>query len=298
MIKKAILSFILVGSMSAQAAAPAAHETKMPLPNMIAIATAHTLNNLGTVDGFTKWIAKRVPESEMVQFKANLPKMGLTPETAFPKVTAKANKVYFDKDVFFTVNKNSVVMNGKTFKKSDKTFDVLTKEIYDTLVKSKTAHYSIFIPEAQALTQQATWGLAGAGIGALVGYFAGPQLGVDSVSGAVGGAAIGGLGGLVLGQEDQSWVNGLFGSNNQAQVDISCGRGGSYRVCSNSGGTFYGDSSQCQVMPPQSAQQYGQLPNCQPDYIPRYRQHYADMGNNNYYPNRQGPPAGAVQFTQ
>jgi hypothetical protein len=300
MIKKVIMSLVLVASaFHAQAADTAAvkpkqapHKTIMPLPDMIAIAMANTLNRLGNVENFTKWISLRVPEDEMSKLKANFPKMGLTPKVAFPTITAKGNKVYFDKDTYFTISKKMITMNGKSFKTSDQTYDVLVHDIYTALVKGKTASYSIFLPEAHALSQQATYGLVGMALGGALGYFVGPKLGVDNATGAIAGASVLGLGGLFLGSEDSSWVTGLLGNNSSS--NISCYRGGAYQVCNKTGGSYFGNNSQCQIMSAQSAAQYGTLPACAPANSQAYYQTYQNIGNRPYYPTRTGPPAGST----
>jgi hypothetical protein len=220
LMKKCILGLALVQILLPGVGLAKVKPAEKPIAEYMAIATANTVNRLATVDGFLKWIKFRVSDAELANVEKHLLTLGLKKTDKFPKLKAEGAKVYFGKSDFMVYSKDSIRINGKVFRQSEKSFDLVVQDIVAGLTKIETAWYSdLLFPQAQAaFSKGAKYGLIGLVAGAALGAFLSPN---DRTQGAVLGGALGGLTGVLAGNYLGQETYDYFGDNGQVTCNGS-----------------------------------------------------------------------------
>lgn len=176
-----------------------------PLSHYLAIATANTINRLKTVDGYTQWIALKLPPNHVKDVQSYFKKHGLKPSDKIPRAMSDGNKVCLDKTDCFTYSDTTVSYNGVAFRVEDKPFPKVLSDVCAKIGCSSATAQMDFIPKAHA-RNRSPW--IGALLGAAVGWFAADQLGGSSTRGAIAGALIGGLATHYAGSENRHACSG------------------------------------------------------------------------------------------
>ncbi len=134
------------------AANVAAAPKEKPVTHVAAIAMANTINRMGTVDNYLKWLGKRLPAKDIESLKQEMSLYGITPDLKFPKMSYKDDKVFFDKKSTLVIGKE-ITVGGKRFSVQQRsirdTFADICVQIKCVKVPGKSAAFSIF-PKADA----------------------------------------------------------------------------------------------------------------------------------------------------
>lgn len=242
-IKKSILVISVLQSVFMSPAFAKTREVEKPVEEYLAIATANTINRLGTVENYLKWISTRASDSEVARLEKYLAKMGVRKNQKFPRLKAIGAKVYFSSSEYMTYAPGEIVIEGKRFQQQTKSLDEVVQNIVEKLQKPRTAWYSLIVPEAHAMSSALSSALIGLVAGGALGYFAGPSLGTTKTEGALTGALFGSIAGLgvnYLGTES----NYYLGNNGQ----VVC-NGNSYYI-NNGNGSYFNNTSSNQQIPP------------------------------------------------
>lgn len=256
-------------SLTAQAA-----QKKMSQEELMADYTMKTINKAGTVGGLIKMLEPRMATAQVDQTKRTISNMGLAMKSKFPKMRVEGNKVLFDKNNYLIyVDKETINVNGKTFKGTGQTIPNAIETVYSGL-KQKSASFGL-IPEAHAMDLMPVLGVLGGGA---LGAFLGNASGIGAGMGALLG-----VGAVYAG----TW---LYQSLRNGEV--SCADDGSYSVRQMSaGGMFLGSSTQQSVPTTMAAGACGGVPvSCNSSNAKQVGSFLRD--NNNISANNCGAPGG------
>lgn len=229
--KKWILGFALLQMILPATGVASTQPKEKSIEEYMAIATVNTVNRLETVGKFLKWIELQSPNKEEVKrVEKYLLTLGLTKNHKFPKLQAEGANVMADKEVLMTYAANHITVNGRVYRPGKASFEQVVKQVVASANSKKTAWYSILLlPEANALSFGAKSGLIGMLAGGALGALLGPSMGFDRTEAALGGAALGTLGGLAFAymrDETASYYgNGGQVTCNQQNYQINNGQG-------------------------------------------------------------------------
>lgn len=219
------------------------NRVEKPTEEYLAIATANTVNRLGTVGNYLKWLSLRSPKAEVDRLEKYLLAVGVSKTQKFPRLKAIGSKVYFSRSEFMTYSTKDITVDGRKFVQQQAPIDEVVQSIVDKLQRPRAAWYSLMMPQAHAMSSSVSSALIGLVAGGALGYFAGPSMGMSNTQGALAGALLGGVAGLgvnYLGSES-SYYMGNNGS-------VVC-NGNNYYI-QNGTGSYLGQSNTAQQQVP------------------------------------------------
>ena len=195
---------ILCGIFSVQTWATAKPK---PLNHFAAESVASVINEIQTMDNYTRWLSQSMSTEQMEKFKQFVKSHGINGSEKFPKMHFDKNKAYFDKQNYVQFNSGYVTINGHNFKPINKPFVEVVEEVCKKLgCEQATAEFSIF-PKAHAGAFKNT--MIGALLGGLGGgLFCNFTQTCSSQNGAMTGALGGGLLGLFMSGHNRQTCSG------------------------------------------------------------------------------------------